>query len=316
MNQVYGLIVLAASLPLLWLALRSNDAKPTELDENGQEKPAWADAAARGEITNAVDLHDVMLQMKTVPRLVKPVLEHFGKGVQRFTPGGIGASLERSIYLCGLQGRVATTTLLAAKFMTTGLGLLIGAYCFFAFGGWVRWLLTLGAPVVGFFVVNIMMNGRGAKRQTSIQNKLPDVLDQMSVCVEAGLGFDAAMLRAAKSSGGPLGEELGRTIQDIRLGASRSMALNSLVERSSVQEVRLFARALIQAEKTGIPVAKVLRVQAEDARERRRQLAEEKAMKLPVKMLGPLMLCILPALFIVILGPAIINIMNSGLTSG
>lgn len=315
MTQLLGLLVLAGALPLLWLALRNSNNKP-ELDENGQEVPAWADAANRGDLTNAVDLHDVVLQMKTVPRLVKPVLEKLGKAVQRFTPGGIGTSLERSIYLCGLQGRVSATTLLAAKFMSSIVGVLIGAYCFIFFSGWLRWFLSIGFVLMGFFLVNILMNGRGAKRQTFIQHKLPDVLDQMSVCVEAGLGFDAAMLRAAKSSGGPLGEELGRTIQDIRLGASRSMALNSLVERSSVQEVRLFARALIQAEKTGIPIAKVLRVQAEDARERRRQLAEEKAMKLPVKMLGPLMLCILPALFIVILGPAIMSIMDSGLTSG
>lgn len=315
MTQLLGLLVLAGALPLLWLALRNSNNKP-ELDENGQEVPAWADAANRGDLTNAVDLHDVVLQMKTVPRLVKPVLEKLGKAVQRFTPGGIGTSLERSIYLCGLQGRVSATTLLAAKFMSSIVGVLIGAYCFIFFSGWLRWMLSIGFVLMGFFLVNILMNGRGAKRQTFIQHKLPDVLDQMSVCVEAGLGFDAAMLRAAKSSGGPLGEELGRTIQDIRLGASRSMALNSLVERSSVQEVRLFARALIQAEKTGIPIAKVLRVQAEDARERRRQLAEEKAMKLPVKMLGPLMLCILPALFIVILGPAIMSIMDSGLTSG
>jgi tight adherence protein C len=315
MNQMIGLLVVAGALPLLWLALRSpQDGE--RLDENGHEIPVWADAARRGDISGAVDLHDVMLQMKTVPRLVKPVMERFGKAVQRFTPGGIGSSLDRSIYLCGLQGRVSVTTLLAAKFMTTIAGLGLGAYAFVTFTGFVRVLLSVGSVLIGFFVVNIMMNGRGSKRQTAIQHKLPDILDQMSVCVEAGLGFDAAMLRAAKSSGGPLGEELGRTIQDIRLGASRSMALNSLVERSSVQEVRVFARALIQAEKTGIPVAKVLRVQAEDARERRRQLAEEKAMKLPVKMLGPLMLCILPALFIVILGPAIMDIMNSGLTGG
>lgn len=314
MDQLLGLLVLAAALPLLWLALRRDHAP--ELDEDGKDKPAWAQAASQGDISNAVDLHDVVLQMKTVPRLVKPVLERFGRSVQRFTPAGIGASLDRSIYLCGLQGRVSVTTLLAAKFMSTVAGLAAGAYAFVTFSGILRPILSVGGVLVGFFVVNIVMNGRGSKRQTEIQHKLPDVLDQMSVCVEAGLGFDAAMLRAAKSCGGALGEELGRTIQDIRLGASRSMALNSLVDRSSVQEVRLFARALIQAEKTGIPMAKVLRVQAEDARERRRQLAEEKAMKLPVKMLGPLMLCILPALFIVILGPAIMGIMDSGLTSG
>ena len=313
MNQLLGLLVLAGALPLLWLALRTGK---TPVDDKGEELPAWAQAAQQGNVTGAVDLHDVILQMRTVPRLVKPVFERFGRTLQRFTPGAIGTGLERSIYLCGLQGKVSVTTLLAAKFLATVAGLGVAALGYLSFGGILRWLLTIGPALIGFFLVNILMNGRGAKRQTLIQNKLPDVLDQMSVCVEAGLGFDAAMLRAAKSSGGPLGEELGRTIQDIRLGASRSMALNALVDRSSVQEVRLFARALIQAEKTGIPIAKVLRVQAEDARERRKQMAEEKAMKLPVKMLGPLMLCILPSLFIVVLGPAIMNIMNSGLTGG
>ncbi len=313
MNQLLGLLVLAGALPLLWLALRTGQ---TPVDDNGEELPAWAQAAQQGNVSGAVDLHDVILQMRTVPRLVKPVFERFGRTLQRFTPGAIGTGLERSIYLCGLQGKVSVTTLLAAKFLATVAGLGVAALGYLSFGGILRWLLTIGPALIGFFLVNILMNGRGAKRQTLIQNKLPDVLDQMSVCVEAGLGFDAAMLRAAKSSGGPLGEELGRTIQDIRLGASRSMALNALVDRSSVQEVRLFARALIQAERTGIPVAKVLRIQAEDARERRKQMAEEKAMKLPVKMLGPLMLCILPSLFIVVLGPAIMNIMNSGLTGG
>ncbi|MFN0027232.1 MAG: type II secretion system F family protein [Acidimicrobiales bacterium] len=313
MNQLLALLVLAAALPLLWFALRNTTP---ELDDNGEEVPAWVKAARDNDVSGAVDLRDVMLQMQTVPRLVRPAFERFGRSLQRFTPGNIGTSLERAIYLCGLQGRVSVTTLLAAKFITTGIGLAIAAFAFLTMSGPLRWVLTLGATLIGFFFVNIMMNGRGAKRQKFIQNKLPDVLDQMSVCVEAGLGFDAAMLRAAKSSGGPLGEELGRTIQDIRLGASRAMALNSLVERSSVQEVRLFARALIQAEKTGIPIVRVLRVQADDARERRRQHAEEQAMKLPVKMLGPLMLCILPALFIVVLGPAVMNIMDSGLTSG
>jgi tight adherence protein C len=335
MPQLIGLGVLVAALPLLWLALRTDAPKGAdpadrpEADDHdtvpgrggrdrarpAADQPAWVTAAAEGRIVNPVDLHDVMLQMRTIPRLVRPVLERFGKAVQRVTPGGIGASLERSIYLCGLQGRVSVTTLLAAKAISAAVGVAAAAYTFTTFNGIFRFLLTGGLLFIGWSLVNIIMNGRGKERQTSIQRKLPDVLDQMSVCVEAGLGFDAAMLRAAKSAGGPLGEELGRTIQDIRLGASRSQALNSLVQRSSVPEVRLFARALMQAEKTGIPVAKVLRIQAEDARERRRQLAEESAMKLPVKMLGPLMLCILPALFIVILGPAIMSIATSGLGS-
>ncbi len=311
MPQMIGLLVLVGALPLLWLALRS-DRTPKE-NEDGEETPAWAIAAAQGGASNAVDLHDVVLQMRTIPRLFKPVMERFGKAIQRVTPGGIGSGLERAVNLCGLQGRVSVTTLLAAKAMTTIVGVLGGGYVFFTWTGKKRFLVAGALVWVGWAVVNILMNGRGKRRQTLIQHKLPDVLDQMSVCVEAGLGFDAAMLRAAKSCGGPLGEELGRTIQDIRLGASRSQALNALVDRSSVAEVRFFARALIQAEKTGIPMARVLRVQAEDSRERRRQIAEEKAMKLPVKMLGPLMVCILPALFIVVLGPAIMRIAESGL---
>lgn len=314
MPQLIGLLALVGALPLLWMALRSS--KPTEETEDGEEVPAWAAAARNAAGSNAVDLHDVMLQMRTIPRLFKPVMDRFGNVVERITPGGIGASLDRSINLCGLQGRVSVGTLLAAKAMTSVVGLALGAYIFTTWTGILRWILTIGAVGVGWGLVNILMNGRGNRRQTLILNRLPDVLDQMSVCVEAGLGFDAAMLRAAKSAGGPLGEELGRTIQDIRLGSSRSDALNALVSRSSVPEVRFFARALIQAEKTGIPMAKVLRVQAEDSRERRRQRAEEKAMKLPVKMLGPLMLCILPSLFIIVLGPAIMKIAESGLGGG
>lgn len=313
MPQLIGLLALFGALPLLWLALRSDRGPDTP--SGGEETPAWAAAAGRSQ-GSAVDLHDVVLQMRTIPRLFKPVMERFGKVVERVTPGGIGAGLEQSINLCGLQGRVSVGTLLAAKAMTSVAGLMLAGYIFLTWTGVLRWVLTGAALFVGWSVVNILMNGRGNRRQQLIMNRLPDVLDQMSVCVEAGLGFDAAMLRAAKSAGGPLAEELGRTIQDIRLGASRSDALNALVARSSVQEVRFFARALIQAEKTGIPMAKVLRVQAEDSRERRRQRAEERAMKLPVKMLGPLMLCILPSLFIVVLGPAIMKIAESGLGGG
>jgi tight adherence protein C len=316
-NQLLGLLLLTGAVPLLWLALRRKpEADPEPAADADADQPVWADAARPSDTSQAVDLHDVVLQVKALPRLVETVLDGFGRRVQRVAPGSIAAGLERSINLCGMQGRMSVTTLLTVKFLTTVAGIALGFYCFTAFGGFLRWLLGIGFCAMGFFTVNLVLSSRASKRQQFIQNRLPDVLDQISVCVEAGLGFDAAMLRAAKTAGGPLGEELGRTIQDIRLGASRSVALNALVERSAVPEVRLFARALIQAEKTGVPMARVLRVQSEDARERRRQLAEEKAMKLPVKMLGPLMLCILPALFIVILGPAIMSMMDSGLTGG
>jgi tight adherence protein C len=316
-QQLLGLLILSSSLPLLWLALRQGGPGRDEATETGDpDKPVWADPAQRRAAEEALDLHDVMSQMRTVPRLMQTMAGTFGDRLRRFAPGSMHGKLQRSINMAGLQGRLSANVLLAAKFLTTILGLVLGVLCMATFDGKARWLLGVGFVAMGFFLVNILVDGRGSKRQHAIASRLPDVLDQISVCVEAGLGFDAAMLRTAKSVGGPLGEELGRTIQDIRLGASRATALNSLVERSSVPEVRLFARALIQAERSGIPIARVLRAQAEDARERRRQAAEEAAMKLPVKMLGPLMLCILPALFIVILGPAALTLMNSGLTGG
>lgn len=138
------------------------------------------------------------------------------------------------------------------------------------------------------------------------------MLDQISVCVEAGIGFDAALHRCSLSNDNALGDELGRTMQDIRLGMPRRQALYALLDRTDVQELRLFVRALAQAEKSGIPIARVLSVQSDEVREKRRQAAEERAMKLPVKLILPLVLCILPSLFTVIMGPAVIRMMRNG----
>ncbi len=308
MNQLVGLFVVASSLPLLWLALRN--------DTHDDEEVNFAEFGERTSATAGADLREVMLRARTVPRLLPPLVESIGQALYRVAPSGIAAALERSIYLCGMQGRISLTTLLVMKCATTIGGGGVALICVVNLDGILRWLLGAGSLVIGFSLVNIVLNGRSTRRQAEIRRCLPDVLDQMSVCVEAGLAVDAAMLRAAKTTGGPLAEELGRTIQDIRLGATRSTALSAMIERSDVADIRYFARALIQGEKTGVPIARVLRMQSEDARERRRQAAEEQAMKLPVKMLGPLMLCILPALFIVVLGPAIMSLIDSGLSGG
>jgi tight adherence protein C len=141
--------------------------------------------------------------------------------------------------------------------------------------------------------------------------ELPNTLDQMLISVEAGLGFEAAMARAGQNGTGALAQELVRTLQDIQVGRPRQEAYAALAARSSVQDLRSFVRAVVQADKYGIGIAKVLRMQAKQSRIKRRQRAEEKAMKLPVKVLFPLLLCIFPVLFIVILGPAAINIIKA-----
>jgi tight adherence protein C len=136
-------------------------------------------------------------------------------------------------------------------------------------------------------------------------------VDQLLISVEAGLGFESAMARAGGYGGGALAQELMRTLQDIQVGRPRQEAYEALAQRSSVEDLRSFVRAIVQADKYGIGIAKVLRTQAKQARTKRRQRAEEKAMKLPVKVLFPLLLCIFPVLFIVLLGPAMINIFEA-----
>ncbi|MFD1213518.1 type II secretion system F family protein [Arthrobacter sp. GCM10027362] len=175
--------------------------------------------------------------------------------------------------------------------------------------GWV--LFAAGVTAFGYFLPDLLMHNRGTRRQQEIELELPNILDQMLISVEAGLGFETAMARAGQSGKGPLANELIRTLQDIQVGRSRTEAYLAMADRSTVQDLKTFVRAIVQADKYGIGLAKVLRTQAKEARIRRRQRAEEKAMKLPVKVLFPLLFCIFPVLFIVILGPAVISIVSS-----
>jgi len=140
---------------------------------------------------------------------------------------------------------------------------------------------------------------------------LPDALDMLTVCVEAGLGFDAALAQVARNTDGPLAAEFARALQEMQIGKSRGQALRALAERTTVPEARAFVSALVQAGDLGIPVARVLREQAKEMRVRRRQRAEAKAQQVPVKITFPLILCIFPALLVVVLGPGIINIAHA-----
>lgn len=164
---------------------------------------------------------------------------------------------------------------------------------------------------LAYFVPDILIHGRGAERQKAIELELPNTLDQMLISVEAGLGFETAMARAGQNGKGPLAAELMRTLQDMQVGRSRRDAYLALASRTDVPDLRTFVRAVVQADVYGIAIANVLRTQAKQMRVKRRQRAEEKAMKLPVKVLFPLMFCILPVLFIVIIGPAAINVMKT-----
>ena len=172
-------------------------------------------------------------------------------------------------------------------------------------------LFAIFLPVLAYFVPDILIHGRGAERQKAIEMELPNTLDQMLISVEAGLGFELAMARAGHHGKGPLAEELVRTLQDMQVGRSRKDAYLAMAARADVPDLRSFVRSVVQADSYGIALAGVLRTQAKQMRVKRRQRAEEKAMKLPVKVLFPLMFCILPVLFVVIIGPGIISVMQN-----
>jgi tight adherence protein C len=171
-------------------------------------------------------------------------------------------------------------------------------------------LLAAVVTVVFYFVPELLLHSRGQERQQAIGLELADTLDQMTIAVEAGLGFESAMARAGKNGKGPLAEELVRTLQDIAVGQPRREAYLALAERTGAPDLRRFIRAVVQADAYGVSIADVLRTQAQEMRLKRRQRAEEKAMQIPVKVIFPLILCILPTLFIVLLGPAVMDIIG------
>jgi tight adherence protein C len=165
-----------------------------------------------------------------------------------------------------------------------------------------------GLGALGWFAPNVAVANAVQRRKASIRQGLPDSIDLLTICVEAGLGFDAALAHVSKHTAGPLADELYRTLQEVQLGRGRNEAMRNLAARCAVPELSTFVLAMVQADVFGVSVANVLRVQAAEMRVKRRQLAEERAMKIPIKVLFPVLFCIFPALFVVILGPAIMRI--------
>ncbi len=162
----------------------------------------------------------------------------------------------------------------------------------------------------GFVLPNILLYNAGQKREALMQRALPDALDLLTVSVEAGLGFDAAVMKVAWNTQGPLAEEFARLLQEMRLGVGRGEALRALAERSTLKDLKSFSLAIVQADQLGVPIGRVLRVQSSEMRIKRRQRAEEQAQKVPVKIMIPLVLFIMPCLLIVVGGPAAVQIMD------
>jgi tight adherence protein C len=244
-------------------------------------------------------------QAETVTeRSQERVLTRIGR---RLTPPGYVRRLDRLLALAGRPASMPLERLLTAK---PAMAIASGSLGFFmmSIGDTPLMDLTgLAVVGVGYFIPDLLLISTGQKRQAIIQLELPNTLDQMLISVEAGLGFESALSRAGERGSGPLAEELVRTLQDMQVGRSRREAYLALADRTNVPELKSFVQAVVQADAYGIAISQVLRVQAKVMRVKRRQRAEEKAMKLPVKILFPLLFFIFPVLFIAILGPAVIN---------
>ncbi|MDR7082214.1 tight adherence protein C [Arthrobacter ginsengisoli] len=229
----------------------------------------------------------------------------------RLTPAGYVRKLDKLLSLAGRPTSLPLGRVLAAKPLLGLAGALLGWYISATGSTPIIKLVGLFVVLLGYFIPDLMLHSKGQERQKAMQLELANTLDQMLISVEAGLGFEGAMARAGENGKGPLAEELVRTLQDMQVGRSRRESYLALAERTSIPELRSFVQAVVQADTYGIAISRVLRIQAKVMRVKRRQRAEEKAMKLPVMILFPLLFFIFPVLFIAILGPAVINAIDT-----
>ncbi len=262
-------------------------------------------------IEHNVSRHEVAKNdLPAADRLTKPLLEGMRALAVRLSPSGTGERLVRQLDSAGNPKPWTVESIMGAK----GAGLLVGGVLGLLLGGGLTakgLLIAIAAAAIGFFLPDLLLYNIAVKRQEELRRGLADALDMLTVCVEAGQGFDAALMQVARSTTGPVAGEFTRALQEIQLGKPRGEAFASVSRRSNITEMRTFVTALVQADRLGLPIGGVLREQAHQMRLIRRQRAEEKAMKVPVKILFPMLLCIFPAMFIVIIGPAGIRIADT-----
>jgi len=232
---------------------------------------------------------------------------------KRFTGADTSTRISHKLDLAGNPDKWTVDRVIAFKVMGAVIGLVLGLIVtqLMGAGASMRVLGIATGLVAGFFAPNLYLYQTAYDRAAPVQRELPDAIDLMTISVESGLGFDAAIQQVAKNTEGPLSEEFARVLREMQIGKGRSEALRSLAERTSVTDIRTFVSAMVQADAFGIPIAGVLRVQSGEIRVKRRQRAEEKAQQVPVKITIPLIFTILPCLFIAVMGPAVISIMGN-----
>jgi tight adherence protein C len=241
-------------------------------------------------------------------RAVGPALEGLVNLGRRFTPAGYVDKVRQKFVFAGEPSSDAVDRYLAVQVLGVVVAAVAALFFLFTLPGLLKWAAAGLVLLIGFLGPSATLNRRVAERQHQLRIKLPDILDLLTISVEAGLGFEQALDRTVSAVPGPLSEEFARMLGEVRAGSSRADAMRALESRTNVPEVRSFVLAILQADTFGVSIGRVLRAQADEMRIKRRQLAQERAMKAPVKMLIPMVFCIFPALFVIVLGPALINI--------
>jgi tight adherence protein C len=297
-----GLLVLAALVLLSVRLLRSQDTSSVE--DRLQEFAT---------LEQPPTLEEIELSQPFAQRVLIPLLEGLAGVAKRFTPQEQLEGIQHKLDLAGSPYGWSVMQFLGIRLLST---LLMGGLGVVVFVAARQWGITRRALVMGllggggYYLPALWLYSRKSRRQREITRSRPDALDLLTICVEAGLGFDSAMARVAEKWVNELSREFTRVLQEVRLGKLRRDALRAMANRIEVTEVSTFVAAIVQAEELGVSIAKVLRIQSEEMRRRRRQRAEELARQAPIKMLPAIAFLIFPAIFVVLLGPAVIRFMT------
>lgn len=298
-----GLVMIAAALVLL-AAATTSDAEASGVGRSLAVLQAMTDAPE--ELTAEVD-------RPFSERVLEPLQAHALRVGRRLSGADSADRVRRKLDLAGNPRGWDVDRVVSGKVVGAVVGLVAGVV--------LALLLGLSTPtfvvavvaglVLGFFSPGLYLYQKAYDRTQQITRDLPDAIDLMTISVESGLGFDAAVQQVARNTEGPVAEEFARVLREMQIGQGRSDALRAMAERTDVADLKSFVSAMVQADSFGIPVAQVLRIQAQEMRVKRRQRAEEKAQQVPVKITVPLIFFILPCLFVAVMGPAAINIVDS-----
>ncbi|MBC8507211.1 MAG: type II secretion system F family protein [Anaerolineales bacterium] len=304
---VVGVIVVGA-ITLVIVGLRDRSGSEDALQER------LADFVGRGEVAT---LEEIEMSQSLTDRVIIPMARRFGDVVLRITPQNALDNTARQIEIAGNPRGLEPTLFWVARF---GAAIGIAALLFFVLSissidwPWLRKIMIVVVfTVLGFNIPQLLLNSRINRRQDGIRKALPDALDLLTICVEAGLGFDGAMAKVNEKWDNELSLSFGRVLREIQLGKLRRDALKDMSTRIDIPEMTSFVAAIVQSEQLGVSMSKVLRIQADQMRIRRRQAAEEKAQQAPIKMLFPMGVLIFPSLLIILLGPAAVQLMQSAL---